>query len=279
MGRQLGIGSVTLTWQGGGGGNDNCNVPATACLFFEFSPSGETGPCGEDVDSDKPIPVSVPTGATSVSITASGTWGYNSPYPSSSGADGVGYDGGPTRSDYMASQYRSENMTTCSCNLGSLVGMWFPDSQRATVTISDAAAVEGDQEQFKVTLVPPPGAPSNWSYTVNYATQDGSGTNAAVAGTDYDAASGSLTFSASQTTQTVTVPTHLDGNAGGNLSFSVVLTDPGANNTPPGPGTLKFIHSTGSGIIEKVCGEIAIYNPGRLRRATTARWTLAIRCR
>ena len=82
-----------------------------------------------------------------------------------------------------------------------------------------------------------------------------------MAGTDYDAASGSLTFSASQTTQTVTVQTHLDGNAGDNLSFSVVLTDPGANNTPPGPGTLNFINSTGSGIIEKVCGEVAIYNP------------------
>ena len=127
------------------------------------------------------------------------------------------------------------------------------------MTVGDAVAVAGDEEQFTVTLAPPPNAPSNWSYTVNYATQDGT----AVAGTDYTATSGSLNFSASQTTQTVTVQTELDGNAvdGSDLSFSVVLTDPGTSNTPPGPGTLQFVNSSGTGLIQEPSGTITIYNP------------------
>ena len=186
--------------------------------------------------------MTVPTGATSVSIQASGNWGNDSGHGLQGGPNG--YTGTPqtleTPSDYLNSAMNSQNITAGSFLEGTLVGTWSPDCQRAAVTVGDAVAVAGDEEQFTVTLAPPPNAPSNWSYTVNYATQDGT----AVAGTDYTATSGSLNFSASQTTQTVTVQTELDGNAvdGSDLSFSVVLTDPGTSNTPPGPG--RFNSST-----------------------------------
>ena len=50
--------------------------------------------------------------------------------------------------------------------------------------------------------------------------------------------------------------THLDGNAGGNLGFSVVLSDPGADNIRRARARSISLRALGAGIIEKVCGEI-----------------------
>ena len=255
--------NVSFTWYGASGGPPDCTVQATDCLFFAFDTSGNPSPSqwGETYAECAPEPVTVPTGATSVSIQASGNWGNDSGHGLQGGPNG--YTGTPqtleTPSDYLNSAMNSQNITAGSFLEGTLVGTWSPDCQRAAVTVGDAVAVAGDEEQFTVTLAPPPNAPSNWSYTVNYATQDGT----AVAGTDYTATSGSLNFSASQTTQTVTVQTELDGNAvdGSDLSFSVVLTDPGTSNTPPGPGTLQFVNSSGTGLIQEPSGTITIYNP------------------
>ena len=124
---------------------------------------------------------------------------------------------------------------------------------RPKVAIGDAVAGEGDAETFKVGVAYSPWASSGGSAILDYQTQDGTSYGGlggvATAWTDYTAASGQLAISSSQTTQTVTVQTELDGNAvdGSDLSFSVVLTDPGTSNTPPGPGTLQFVNSTGAG--------------------------------
>ena len=72
-------------------------------------------------------------------------------------------------------------------------------------SISDASALEGDQLQFTVTR----SGPATGSYSVNYATANGT----AGAG-DYTAASGTLTFAAGVTAQTVLVWTSTDSLSG-----------------------------------------------------------------
>ena len=206
------------------------------------------------MDGYLPIPVTVPTGATSVSITASGDWYYNENVPGSEGGPGgVPGTGQATLQEYMMTNLRSENITPCVCNLGSLVGMWYPDL-RPTVTIGDAVAAAGGQEQFTVTLARRR-APSGWSYTVDYATQDGTGPDAALAGTDYTAKTGTLDFSAGHTSQTFTVDTDADGNAtAGDLNFTVQLSDPSVADD--GPATLNIVNGTGTGLIEP-----PVFNP------------------
>ncbi len=58
--------------------------------------------------------------------------------------------------------------------------------------------------------------------TVDYATVDGS----ALAGTNYTAESGPLTFAAGQQSQTITIPIQDDGVATPDLSFQIVLSNP-----------------------------------------------------
>jgi parallel beta-helix repeat protein len=58
--------------------------------------------------------------------------------------------------------------------------------------------------------------------TVDYATSDGS----AVAGSNYTAASGTLTFQDGEASEIVTIPIEDDGLADGDMSFQVLLSDP-----------------------------------------------------
>ncbi|HWB10980.1 MAG TPA: Calx-beta domain-containing protein [Pirellulales bacterium] len=58
--------------------------------------------------------------------------------------------------------------------------------------------------------------------TVHYATSDG----AAVAGTNYTASSGTLTFGDGQTSQTITIPVQHDGLADGDKDLHVLLSNP-----------------------------------------------------
>jgi endoglucanase len=67
--------------------------------------------------------------------------------------------------------------------------------------------------------------PLAYSVTVHYATKDGT----AVAGTDYTAESGDLTFAAGQLHQTVSVPILTNPNASSNPVFYVDLSNPAAS--------------------------------------------------
>jgi len=98
---------------------------------------------------------------------------------------------------------------------------------RVTATVSGVAApvsfsiagggtVEGGQITFTVTR-----STSTGSNSVSYATADGS----AHAGTDYTGATGTLNFTAGQTTQTFTVSTTNDTIVNGTRNFSVNLSN------------------------------------------------------
>jgi hypothetical protein len=69
------------------------------------------------------------------------------------------------------------------------------------VTISDVSVVEGDKGSKNADFTVSLSASSTGTVTVNYATADGT----AIAGSDYTAASGTLTFDPGQTSKTITV--------------------------------------------------------------------------
>ena len=107
--------SVSLTWQGGQGGSGNATVDATACLFLAFAPSGAEAQSQwhESGSQYDPVAVTVPTGATGVTITATGTWGNIESDPSQSGGP-QGYGGLPQSltdaSWYVCSSLNSQNI-------------------------------------------------------------------------------------------------------------------------------------------------------------------------
>ena len=90
------------------------------------------------------------------------------------------------------------------------------------LSIADATVTEGHagtaSATFTVTLAPASGA----TVTVGYATSDGTAT----AGSDYTAASGTLTFAPQQVTQTITVPVQGDGAIEPDETFTVTLSLP-----------------------------------------------------
>ncbi|HYT92180.1 MAG TPA: FG-GAP-like repeat-containing protein, partial [Gemmataceae bacterium] len=103
---------------------------------------------------------------------------------------------------------------------------------------------------------PVPAPPSSMLFTVtrtgdltpavqvNYTTLDGSGSNAAHAGTDYTATSGTLLFPANQTTETISVPVLNDTVFQANLTFGVVLSSPLASAAFAGPQSFPAIGGT-----------------------------------
>jgi Calx-beta domain/FG-GAP-like repeat len=101
-------------------------------------------------------------------------------------------------------------------------GTW-PTLDAPSITISDATVTEGNTGTvgavFTVSLSAVYGQP----VSVRYATADGSAT---LAGGDYQAKSGTLTFTPGQTSKTVTVLINGDRIGDGNETFSVLLSNP-----------------------------------------------------
>lgn len=103
------------------------------------------------------------------------------------------------------------------------VGTIKNDDALPALTISDVTLSEGNSGatsfDFTVTLTPA----SAFPVTVNWASAD----NTAISGSDYQPASGSLTFAAGQTTKTVSVFVNGDITTEPNESFFVNLFNPG----------------------------------------------------
>ena len=92
------------------------------------------------------------------------------------------------------------------------------ESSPLTVSVSDGSASEGDAVEFTVSL----SAPSSQQVTIQYATSSGT----AASGTDFTAASGTLTFVANETSKTVSVSTLDDSLDEENETFTLTLSSP-----------------------------------------------------
>src|SRR5262249_47189981 len=104
------------------------------------------------------------------------------------------------------------------------------------VSIGNATVTEGNSGTTNATFTVSLSAASTQTVTVNYATADGS----AVAGSDYTAASGILTFAPGETSKTVTVTVLGDVIDEANETFSVTLSAPtnATLGTSTGTGTI-----------------------------------------
>ena len=93
-----------------------------------------------------------------------------------------------------------------------------------TISISDVTLAEGNAGTATATLNVALSAASSQTVTVNYATANGT----AIAGADYQAAGGTLTFSPGQTVKSISVPVSGETLVELNETFSVNLS--GAQN-------------------------------------------------
>jgi len=91
----------------------------------------------------------------------------------------------------------------------------------ASITIADATIVEGNAGTTNVLLQVSVSEPHSNAVSVNYTTVNGS----ALAGSDYDAVSGTLTFKKNEMTKTISVPVRGDNLAEGTESFTVQLSN------------------------------------------------------
>ena len=97
------------------------------------------------------------------------------------------------------------------------------------MSVSDASATEGDAVGFTVSL----SAASTQQVTVDYATSGGTATS----GTDFTAASGTLTFSANETSKTVSVSTTDDSDDEEDETFTLTLSNPSNATLDDASGT------------------------------------------
>jgi hypothetical protein len=107
------------------------------------------------------------------------------------------------------------------------------------LSVSNATVTNGTSGTTPMTFTVSLTAASGDPITVNYATADGS----AVAGTDYQAASGTLTFAAGQTSQTITVNTIGNPLYAPTRTFTVNLSSASDAVIAQGQGTGTIVNS------------------------------------
>lgn len=103
------------------------------------------------------------------------------------------------------------------------VGTITNDDAQPTISIADAGITEGASGTSLMTFTATLTGSSQSTVSVNYATADSSAT---IAGSDYDAAGGTLNFAPGDSSETFTVTIHGDTNAEGDEMFLVDLSSP-----------------------------------------------------
>ena len=109
---------------------------------------------------------------------------------------------------------------------GSGVGTIQNDDTLPSIRISDVTQREGRNGNTLFTFTVTLSAPSETTVTVNYSTANGT----AVAGSDYEAASGTLTFAPGETTKTITINVKGDRKKEANESFYLDLFGNSSNS-------------------------------------------------
>ena len=122
---------------------------------------------------------------------------------------------------------------------GQGIGTITDDDDLLTLSINDISVTEGNTGTTTATLTVTLSAASTGTVTASWATQNGTATS----GSDYTAASGTLTFSAGQTSKSITVSVAGDTTLEGNEAFGVVLSG-----------------ATSPVTIARAIGEVAILN-------------------
>src|SRR5262249_16627922 len=112
------------------------------------------------------------------------------------------------------------------------------DDPPPTISISNASVTEGDSGTVNMTFTVTLSNPSAFTTTVDFVTANGT----AVAGTDYNAATGTVTFAPGQTSQPVSVQVIGNTLFQANRQFTVNLSNPTASatlGTSTGTGTIN----------------------------------------
>lgn len=176
-------------------------------------------------------------GANTISVLlGAGAGAFTPPVSSSAGsyplALAVGDFNGDGRPDAASANNSSSNNVLVLLNNGT-----WPAVDSQLLTINNVTVVEGNTGTTAVTFKVTLSAVYNQVVTVDYATVDGSAT---VAGGDYQAQSGTLTFGIGETSKDVTVLVNGDRLAESYESFSVHLSNPtnAFIGNPVGVGTI-----------------------------------------
>jgi hypothetical protein len=210
----------------------------TFALPVSYSASGgmHTGLAVSDFNGDGKLDVvtsDADTGTVSLLLgNGNGTLTYAGAYAvgASPSAVVVGDFNGDQRPDLATADAGSNNVALLLND-----GSWAPTTP--SLRISDVSLKEGNTgasaASFTVTL----SAPSTQPITVAYATGNGTAT----AGSDYQVASGTLTFAPGQTSKTITVPVNGDRIAEPNETFAVNLSSPTNATIADGQGLATIL--------------------------------------
>ncbi len=133
----------------------------------------------------------------------------------------------PTTSDNQTAPNRNFNFTvTNGVDPVTASGTIINTDAAPTASAAGVGVSEGTNLVFTVNL----NRSSTTNTIVTYSTSDGT----ALAGTNYTATSGTLTFTPGQTSKTVTVPSQDDGTYTSNLTFTLSLTTNSVTSTATG---------------------------------------------
>ncbi len=106
-----------------------------------------------------------------------------------------------------------------------------------TLSVADVSMTEGDSGSSTARFTVSLSAAAKGTVTVNYATRDAT----AKAGSDYNAASGTLTFQPGQTSRTVDVAVRGDATDEPNETFALALTNPSGATIARGEATATVV--------------------------------------
>ncbi|HET9215853.1 MAG TPA: Calx-beta domain-containing protein, partial [Terriglobia bacterium] len=111
------------------------------------------------------------------------------------------------------------------------------DNDLPTVSVADTSVTEGNNGTKTVAVTVTLSAPKSTPVTVSYATVAGTAT----AGSDYQTASGTVTFAAGVTSQTINVTINGDRTREPNETFQVVLSNPNGGTIGTGTATVTIL--------------------------------------
>ncbi|MGZ3694694.1 MAG: beta strand repeat-containing protein, partial [Bdellovibrionota bacterium] len=217
--------------------NSVTNSATGTIVNTDAAPTASAGNISANEGSDLVFTVSLdrPSSATtSVTYsTSNGTAASGTNYTAASGT--LTFTAGQTSKTVTVSSQNDGTYTpdltftlsmTANSTTNTATGTVVNTDAAPTASAANASASEGSAITFTVNL----NRPSSTSTSVTYATSDSS----AAAGTNYTAASGTLTFLAGETSKTVTVTTADDSIYTPNLTFTLSMTANATTNTATG---------------------------------------------